>query len=142
MWKFLSEKFEPNVTLHEKFHGTFSLFLQTDYLTKRNLQSYFTQSDYDTNLDGKGTRRELCATQTTVIDRRNQALEHCFTKNNYRTDFIGRNTYISPNDSSNDSYTTTAIVPYIKGTSETIARILRPYKIRVAQKPIFTTLTH
>ena len=29
-------------------------------------------------------------------------------------------------------------MPYIRGTSETIARILRPYNIRVAQKPMFT----
>ncbi|KAL9972266.1 hypothetical protein ACROYT_G018545 [Oculina patagonica] len=32
-------------------------------------------------------------------------------------------------------------LPYIKGTSETIARILQPYNIRVAHKPI-TTLRH
>ena len=49
-----------------------------------------------------------------------------------------RNTYIRPNDSSNNTYTTTATIPYIRGTSETIARILRPYNIRVAHKPIFT----
>ena len=53
-------------------------------------------------------------------------------------DFIERNTYIRPKDSSNYSYTTSATIPYIRGTSETIARILRPYNIRVAHKPIFT----
>ena len=44
-------------------------------------------------------------------------------------------------DTSNNSYTTTATIPYIlyiRGTSETIARILRPYNIRVVHKPIFT----
>ena len=61
-----------------------------------------------------------------------------FIKNNCNTDFIERNTYIRTNDSSNISYTTTATVPYIRGTSETIARILRPYSIRVAHKPVFT----
>ena len=61
-----------------------------------------------------------------------------FIKNNSNTDFIERNTYIRTNDSSNISYTTTATVPYIRGTSETIARILRPYSIRVAHKPMFT----
>ena len=40
-----------------------------------------------------------------------------------------------PKDSSNNSYTTTATIPYVRGT---IARILRPYNIRVAHKPIFT----
>ena len=49
-----------------------------------------------------------------------------------------RNTYIRPNDSSNNSYTTAATIPYVRGTSETVARILRPYNIRVAHKPIFT----
>ena len=33
---------------------------------------------------------------------------------------------------------TTATIPYVKGTSETIARILQPYNIRVAHKPITT----
>ena len=65
-------------------------------------------------------------------------LNTVFIKNNYNTDFIKRNTYIRPNDSSNNSYTTTATIPYIRGTSETIAHILRPYNIRVAHKPIFT----
>ena len=61
-------------------------------------------------------------------------LNTVFTKNNYNIDFIERNTYTRPSDSSNNSYT----IPNIRGTSETIARILRPYNIRVAHKPIFT----
>ena len=65
-------------------------------------------------------------------------LNTVFAKNNYSTDFIERNTYIRPDDTSNNSYTTTATTPYIRDTSETIARILRPYNIRVAHKPIFT----
>ena len=72
-------------------------------------------------------------------------LNTIFIKNNYNTDFIERNTYNRPNDSSNNSYTTTATIPYVRGISETIARILRPYNIRVAHKPIFTLrrlLTH
>ena len=43
-----------------------------------------------------------------------------------------------PKDSCNSSYTTTATIPYIRGTSETIARILRPYNIRLAHNPMFT----
>ena len=50
------------------------------------------------------------------------------------------NTYIRLNNSSNNSYTTTATIPYVRGTSETIAHILRPYNIRVAHKPIFTLI--
>ena len=36
---------------------------------------------------------------------------------------------------------TTAAIPYIKGTSEAIARTLQPYNIRVAHRRI-TTLRH
>ena len=35
-----------------------------------------------------------------------------FTKNNYNTDFIERNTYIRLNESSNNSYTTTTYLTY------------------------------
>ena len=59
-------------------------------------------------------------------------------KNNYSTDFIEPNTYVRPNDSSNNSYTTTATLPYIRGTTETIAHIVRPCNIRVAHKPMFS----
>ena len=38
----------------------------------------------------------------------------------------------------NSGPVTTATVPYIRGTSETIARILQPCNIRVAHKPIIT----
>ena len=34
--------------------------------------------------------------------------------------------------------TTTATIPYIKGISENISRILQPFNIRVAHKPITT----
>ena len=65
-------------------------------------------------------------------------LNTVFTRNNYSTDFIERNAYTRPKDSSNSTYTTTATIPCIRETSETIAMILRPYNIRVAPKPIFT----
>ena len=38
----------------------------------------------------------------------------------------------------NSGPVTTATLPYFRGTSETIARILQPYNIRVAHKPITT----
>ena len=69
-----------------------------------------------------------------------QHLNTVFIKNNYSTDFIERNTYVRPNDSSNNPYTTTctATIPYIRGTSETIELVLRPYNVRVAYKPMLT----
>ena len=41
----------------------------------------------------------------------------------------------------NPTPVTTVTIPYIKGTSETISRILQPYNMRVAHKPT-TTLRH
>ena len=41
----------------------------------------------------------------------------------------------------NPTPVTTVTIPYIKGTSETISRILQPYNIRIAHKPT-TTLRH
>ena len=52
-----------------------------------------------------------------------------------------RNNY--PDETTNNpTPVTTATIPYIKGTSETIAGILQPYDIRGAHKPITTTLRH
>ena len=42
------------------------------------------------------------------------------------------------NTQTNSGPVTTATIPYIRGTSETIARMLQPYNIRVAHKPITT----
>ena len=66
--------------------------------------------------------------------------QHFFSKNNYNTDFVRRNTHSNTdsNTQTNSGPVTTATIPYIRGTSETIARILQPYNIRVAHKPITT----
>ena len=69
-------------------------------------------------------------------------LNNVFSKNNYDTDFVRWNTH---NDTDSNTQTnvnsglfTTATIPYIRGTSETIARILQPYNMPVAYKPITT----
>ena len=68
-------------------------------------------------------------------------LNNLFSKNNYNTDFVRRNTHTNTdsNIQANSGPATTATVPYIRGTSETIALILQPYNISVAHKPIFIT---
>ena len=59
-----------------------------------------------------------------------------FSKNAYKPDFATRNTNHTETNSTNTNPTTvtTATVPYIKGSPETIARILQPYNIRVPLK--------
>ena len=60
------------------------------------------------------TRRAqiVCDSHDSLTDETNH-LNIAFIKNNYSTDFIKRNSYVRPNDSSNNSYTTTATIPYI-----------------------------
>ena len=91
------------------------------------------------------TRRAqlVCNTPDSLSDE-NKYLRRVFDKNNYKDDFIRRNAHRpteTTETNANSTPTTTATIPYIKGTSETIARILQPYNIRVAHKPI-TTLRH
>ena len=88
------------------------------------------------------TRRAqlVCDTPDSLRDE-NRYLERVFHKNSYSADFIKRNIYRPTEaDATNRNPTplTTVTIPYIKGTSETISRILQPYNIRVAHKPTTT----
>ena len=67
-------------------------------------------------------------------------LNNVFSKNNYKTDFVRRNTHsnIDSNTQTNPGPVMTVTTAYIRGTSETIVCILQPYNIRVAHKPITT----
>ena len=107
----------------------------TEYLTKRLTILLHTKRLQNEPL----TRRDqiVCGSDDNLTDEIKH-LNSDFIKNSYSTDFIERNTYIWPNDSSNNSYTTTATIPYIQGTSEIVARVLRPHNIRVAHKTRFT----
>ena len=57
-------------------------------------------------------------------------------------DFVIQNTHSNTDSNTqtnvNSGPVTIATLPYIRGTSETITRILQPYNIRVAHKPITT----
>ena len=75
------------------------------------------------------TRRAqlVCDTPDSLRDE-NRYLERVFHKNKYNADFIKRNIYRPTEaDATNRNPTplTTVTIPYIKGTSETISRILR-----------------
>ena len=64
----------------------------------------------------------------------------CVVAHKDEIDVVRRNTHgnTDSNTQTNSGPVTTATIPYIRGTSETIARILQPYNIRVAHKPITT----
>jgi len=62
----------------------------------------------------------------------NRYLERVFHRDNYNADFIRQNIYLPTEADAtnrNPSPVTTVTIPYIKGTSETISRILQPYNI-------------
>ena len=81
----------------------------------------------------------VCNSHDSLADER-KYLDNVFSKNNYNRDFVTRNTYRTEPNETNTNLTpnTTVTIPYIKGTSEIIARILQPYNIRVAHRPITT----
>ena len=85
------------------------------------------------------TRRAqlVCDAPDSLRDEK-RYLERVFHKNNFNADFIRRNIY-RPTEANatniNQTRFTIVTIPYIKGTSETISRILQPYNIRVAHKP-------
>ena len=88
------------------------------------------------------TRAQLVCDSRDSLQDETDYLNNVFSKNNYNTDFVRRNTHSNTDSNTqtnvNSGPVTTATIPYIRGTSETIARILQPYNIRVAHKPITT----
>ena len=60
-------------------------------------------------------RRIVCDSHDGLTGETNH-LNPVFIENNYSTDFIEHNTYVRPNESSNNSYATTATIPYIRWT--------------------------
>ena len=92
-------------------------------------------------------RAQIICDSTDSLRDENEHLRQIFHKNNYSDEFIDTNKY--KHDKQNDvrantetkNELTTVSLPYIRGTSETIARILKPVNIRIAHKPT-TTLRH
>ena len=89
----------------------------------------------------KNQTKLICDSPDSLRDKTDY-LNNVFSKNNYNTDFVGRNTQSNTDSKTktnvNSGPFTTATITYIRGTYEPIARILQPYNIRVAHKPITT----
>ena len=88
----------------------------------------------------------ICDSADNLRDE-NEQLRQIFNKNDYSDEFIDTNNYKQnkQNDECANTETknelTTVSKPYIRGTSETIARILKPFNIRIAHK-LTRTLRH
>ena len=84
-------------------------------------------------------RAQLVCESTDSLTAETKYLDNVFSNHNYNLDFVKRYVYKNnePN-TTNAKPVTTATTPHTKGTSETIARILQPYNIRVAHKRITT----
>ena len=103
--------------------------------------SYNPTSHKATTIQTLTRRAQLVCDSTDSLTDETNYLNNVFSKNNYNAHFIRRNTYKPAEHNgtnTNPTPLTTATIPYIKGTSETIVRILQPYNIRVAHKPITT----
>ncbi|CAH3151255.1 unnamed protein product, partial [Porites evermanni] len=106
-----------------------------DYLSSYNPTSHKT-----TTIRTLTRRAQLVCDSPDSLQDETDYLNNVFSKNNYTMDFVRGNTHSNPdsNTQTNSGPVTTATIPYMRGTSETIARILQPYNIRVAHKPITT----
>ena len=108
--------------------------------------SYNPTSHKATTIKTLTKRAQLLCDSPDDLLNETRHLERVFQKNDYDPTFVKRNTHknTAPNETTDNETTddttplTLATLPYIRGTSETIARILRPYNIRVAHKPITT----
>ena len=102
--------------------------------------SYNPTSHKATTIRTLTRRAQLVCDSPDSLQDETDYLNNVFSKNNYNTDFVRRNTHSNTNSNTqtNSGPVMTATIPYIRGTSETIARILQPYNICVAHKPITT----
>ena len=96
----------------------------TVYRKPTHTDRLFDQTSYNPTSHKATTVRTLTRRAQIVCDSDDSLtdeikhLNAVFIKNNYNIDFIECNTYIRPNDSSNNSYTTTATIPYDLTTFE------------------------
>ena len=102
--------------------------------------SYNLTSHKATTIRTLTRRAQLVCNSPDSLQDKTDYLNDAFSENNYNTDFVRWNTHSNTdsNTQTNSGPVTTATIPYIRGTSDTIACILQPYNIRVAHKPITT----
>ena len=105
------------------------------------------QSSYNPTSHGATTVRTLTRRAQIICDStdslrdENEHLRQIFHKNDYSDEFVDTNKYkhdkqndVCANTETKNELTTVSLL-YIGGTSETIARILKPFNILIAHKP-------
>ena len=109
--------------------------------------SYSPTSHRATTLRTLTRHAQIICDSTDSLRDENEHLHQIFHKNDYSDEFIDTNQckQTKQNDECANTETknelTTVSLPYIRGTSETIAQILKPFNIRIAHKPT-RTLQH
>ena len=106
------------------------------YRKPTNTDRLLDESSYNPTLHKATTirtltpRAQLVCNTTDSLSDKNKYLDRVFSKNNYNEDFIQRNTHrptTTTEANDNATPTTTITIPYIKGISENISRILQPF---------------
>ena len=107
----------------------------TDSLSDENkyLNRVFSKNNYNEDFIQRNTHRPTTTTATTTTTTTTSTTT---TAAAATTTTTTTTTTTEAND--NATPTTTATIPYIKGISENISRILQPFIIRVTHKPITT----
>ena len=88
-----------------------------------NQSSYNPTSNKATTIKTLKSRAQLVYDTPDSLSDKNKYLDRVFYKSNYNANFRRRNTHRATETNRNPTSVTTATIPYIKGTSETIARI-------------------
>ena len=91
-----------------------------------NQSSYNPTSHKATTIRTLTRRAQLVCDSPDSLQDETDYLNNVFSKNNYNTDFVRRNTYSNTDSNTQTNFgpVTTATKLYIRGPSETIARIL------------------
>ena len=126
-------------TTHHEQQFTGNRHISTDYWTSHPIARHHTKPQLSGLLRDE---RNLDATRQTAYPTRTSTLTMFFlrtTTTKTSSNVTLTDLLLLPTEANDDtSHTTTATILYIKGISENISRILQPFNIRVAHKPITT----
>ena len=111
----------------------------TDTSCLLNNSSYHPISNKSATVSTSVKRAHAISSSSEALEEELQHLHKVFTINKYPKPFVNsviEHSRETPATGNTDQKKTIASIPYIKGTSERIARMLRPFNISVAHKLI------